>query len=53
MIDILLQIRWQCEGETCSLVYFTFRPDAAAVAMEDALDDGKPNPGAFELAFIV
>ena len=39
----------QCEIKGSSFVHFGFSPDAAAVALDDALNDGEADAGAFKL----
>src|SRR6476646_6270571 len=40
---------WDCEEKRCALVYFCFRPDPAAVLVDNTLAGRKPHPGAFEI----
>jgi len=50
-LRILFRISSARQGEIkgSSFVHFGFSPDAAAVALDDALNDGEADAGAFKL----
>ncbi len=41
MSNLMISFPRQGEVKDCSLIFFPFGPDPAAVAVDDALDDGK------------